>query len=393
MKFLKKFKKSEQGSVTIFVLSTLLVVLLTMIVIYGSMTNKLSSQAKQVSKIQEEYSSQNSNDEMDEKYYEITGDSNEGNGKQYTVTYNYVENGGSSTTKATDKIQSGALIDLSPIATKQGYEFVGWNTDKNATSKIENLNMGTSDITLYAIYSKTLTATFNYYNGRNTDTNNKSVVIYNKNTSGNITVPTIGNVSISGEIYYPRGWSTQTSGNAEIELQSNTTINISENKTYYASYSKIVTVSYDANGGMNVPANQTGMAYMNYSGQKTGATITISNEVPSKQGYKFTNWSASDGKYYEPSSVININNDIKLTATWMMSAQFFFTIDGTTYGLDSGMNWNSWVNSSYNTDGWVIAPNGNVMNSSYTKTVCDPSSNSPVNAYNNIQRYVNYVTR
>ena len=167
MKFLKKFKKSEQGSVTIFVLSTLLVVLLTMIVIYGSMTNKLSSQAKQVSKIQEEYSSQNSNDEMDEKYYEITGDSNEGNGKQYTVTYNYVENGGSSTTKATDKIQSGALIDLSPIATKQGYEFVGWNTDKNATSKIENLNMGTSDITLYAIYSKTLTATFNYYNGRN----------------------------------------------------------------------------------------------------------------------------------------------------------------------------------------------------------------------------------
>ena len=70
MKFLKKFKKSEQGSVTIFVLSTLLVVLLTMIVIYGSMTNKLSSQAKQVSKIQEEYSSQNSNDEMDEKYYD-----------------------------------------------------------------------------------------------------------------------------------------------------------------------------------------------------------------------------------------------------------------------------------------------------------------------------------
>ncbi len=76
MKFLKKFKKSEQGSVTIFVLSTLLVVLLTMIVIYGSMTNKLSSQAKQVSKIQEEYS-EDYLSEMKQEYDKIMGD-NEG---------------------------------------------------------------------------------------------------------------------------------------------------------------------------------------------------------------------------------------------------------------------------------------------------------------------------
>ena len=119
MELLKKFKKSEQGSVTIFVLSSLLVVLLTMIVIYGNMTNKLSSQAKQINKIQEEYSSQNSNDEMDEKYYEITEETNSGDGKQYIVTYNYAENGGNSSTKTTDTIQSGAEIDLSPVATKK----------------------------------------------------------------------------------------------------------------------------------------------------------------------------------------------------------------------------------------------------------------------------------
>lgn len=73
MEFLKKFKKSEQGSVTIFVLSSLLVVLLTMIVIYGSMTNKLSSQAKQVSKIQEEYSGDYIS-EMQQEYDKIIGD-------------------------------------------------------------------------------------------------------------------------------------------------------------------------------------------------------------------------------------------------------------------------------------------------------------------------------
>lgn len=391
MELLKKFKKSEQGSVTIFVLSSLLVVLLTMIVIYGSMTNKLSSQAKQISKIQEEYSSQNSNDEMDEKYYEITGETNSGDGKQYIVTYNYAENGGNSSTKTTDTIQSGAEIDLSPVATKKGYEFVGWNTDRNATSKIENLNMGTNDITLYAIYSKTLTVAFNYYNGQNADINNKSIVIYNKNTSGNITAPTIGSISMSGETYYPRGWSSQVSGNAEIELQDNTTVNISENRTYYASYSKIVTVSYDANGGMNVPTNQTGTAYMNYSGEEIAATITISSQTPSKAGWKFSHW-YGNAKRYSPSETISIYRNLELVANWEMP-MFTVYIDGVQYALDSGMNWRSWVNSSYNTGGFVIAPNGNVMDSSYTKIVYDSTDNMPVNEYDMIQRFLNFYTK
>lgn len=391
MELLKKFKKSEQGSVTIFVLSSLLVVLLTMIVIYGSMTNKLSSQAKQISKIQEEYSSQNSNDEMDEKYYEITGETNSGDGKQYIVTYNYAENGGNSSTKTTDTIQSGAEIDLSPVATKKGYEFVGWNTDRNATSKIENLNMGTNDITLYAIYSKTLTVAFNYYNGQNADINNKSIVIYNKNTSGNITAPTIGSISMSGETYYPRGWSSQVSGNAEIELQDNTTVNISENRTYYASYSKIVTVSYDANGGMNVPTNQTGTAYMNYSGEEIAATITISSQTPSKAGWKFSHW-YGNAKRYSPSETISIYRNLELVANWEMP-MFTVYIDGVQYALDSGMNWRSWVNSSYNTGGFVIAPNGNVMDSSYTKIVYDPTDNMPVNEYDMIPRFLNFYTK
>ena len=391
MEFLKKFKKSEQGSITIFVLSSLLVVLLTMIVIYGSMTNKLSSQAKQINKIQEEYSSQNSNDEMDEKYYEITGETNSGDGKQYIVTYNYAENGGNSSTKTTDTIQSGAEIDLSPVATKKGYEFVGWNTDRNATSKIENLNMGTNDITLYAIYSKTLTVTVNYYNGQNADINNKSIVIYNKNTSGNITAPTIGSISMSGETYYPRGWSSQVSGNAEIELQDNTTVNISENRTYYASYSKIVTVSYDANGGMNVPTNQTGTAYMNYSGEEIAATITISSQTPSKAGWKFSHW-YGNAKRYSPSETISIYRNLELVANWEMP-MFTVYIDGVQYALDSGMNWRSWVNSSYNTGGFVIAPNGNVMDSSYTKIVYDPTDNMPVNEYDMIPRFLNFYTK
>lgn len=76
MELLRKLKKSEQGSITIFVLSSLLVVLLTMIVIYGNMTNKLSSQAEQIRKIQDEYS-EDYISKMRQEYDKIIGDTEE----------------------------------------------------------------------------------------------------------------------------------------------------------------------------------------------------------------------------------------------------------------------------------------------------------------------------
>lgn len=90
MELLKKFKKSEQGSVTIFVLSSLLVVLLTMIVIYGNMTNKLSSQAEQIRKIQEEYKQDDSMmDQLYEQNYDIIDELQIGDTVTYTPTGTY----------------------------------------------------------------------------------------------------------------------------------------------------------------------------------------------------------------------------------------------------------------------------------------------------------------
>ena len=50
--------------------------------------------------------------------------------------------------------------------------------------------MGAGNVTLYAIYSKTLTGTFNYYKYQTTKV---STTIYNTATSGTITAPaTVG---------------------------------------------------------------------------------------------------------------------------------------------------------------------------------------------------------
>ena len=58
--------KSERGSITVFVLSCLLVLLMIAITVYVNMSNKVASQQKQIGKIQEEY--QIDNTKMDEEY-------------------------------------------------------------------------------------------------------------------------------------------------------------------------------------------------------------------------------------------------------------------------------------------------------------------------------------
>ena len=58
-KLLNKIKKDEKGSITVFVLSTMLVVVGVVFTMYFSMMNKTASQKQQLEKIQEEYNQSN----------------------------------------------------------------------------------------------------------------------------------------------------------------------------------------------------------------------------------------------------------------------------------------------------------------------------------------------
>ena len=72
--------------------------------------------------------------------------------KNHLVTYDYSANGGTSTTAENEYINEGESINLSYTATKGGYDFIGWNTNKDAQEGLKELIMGTSDVTLYAIF-------------------------------------------------------------------------------------------------------------------------------------------------------------------------------------------------------------------------------------------------
>ena len=158
----------------------------------------------------------------------------------YTVTYDYETNGGTSATKENDTVESGSNIDLTPTATKSGWTFIGWNTDKDATEALDSLEMSTSNVTLYAIFKKEVTGTFYYYDSGIKNTT-ESCTMYNTATSCSITVPTAtfsSTTSQYGASYVGYG-AVNTMGNSTA-----TSVSISANTSYYASYRKNVTEYY-----------------------------------------------------------------------------------------------------------------------------------------------------
>ena len=68
----------------------------------------------------------------------------------YTVTYD--GNTGTTPTKTSDIRRKTTEADLTPKSTKTGYTFLGWNTDKKATEKLDSYTVN-SNVTLYATWS------------------------------------------------------------------------------------------------------------------------------------------------------------------------------------------------------------------------------------------------
>ena len=158
----------------------------------------------------------------------------------YTVTYNATANGGT-TSAQSRSVTIGSRIDLSLSASKSGYEFLGWNTNPNATSGLSSLTMGTSNVTLYAIYRKTITVTAIDYSGSSKRTRRVTGYAYNKNTSVSLTLPAIGTYShpyCKTNRMTINGWSKSTAATATVNYSSGGTYTFSNNTTIYAKYTQ-----------------------------------------------------------------------------------------------------------------------------------------------------------
>ncbi len=126
--------------------------------------------------------------------FEYTQNDSETNPSEdnYLITYDCTTNGGSSCTNLDTYVKNGTTVTLPEATEKSGYEFIGWNTDPNATTGFDSFTMIESDVTLYAIYKKEITIT--YVKGDAVDSIGRTqdtCTIYNNVTACSVILPDI----------------------------------------------------------------------------------------------------------------------------------------------------------------------------------------------------------
>ncbi len=121
---------------------------------------------------------------------------------RYLVTYDCITNGGSNCTTYNEYFAENSNINLNQTANKEGYELVGWNTNKDAKEALTSINMPSQNTTLYAIFRKGLKV--NYAKGDGITSigkENETCYLYNNAINCEITLP-----SITATGYTIQGW-------------------------------------------------------------------------------------------------------------------------------------------------------------------------------------------
>ena len=207
----------------------------------------------------------------------------------YTVTYDYATNGGSGSSEKTLEASYGSNADLTVTASKNGYEFVGWNTDKDATSGLTTGPKVTNDITLYAIFKKTNTANFYYYSNGATTSAKATCTVYNNQESCNYTLPSgvSGSSGPDGTTY--KGVSNKVSSTTLTTTYPSTSAN------YYAVYegSKSATIYYYNGSGIVSDTSASGKTTGLCDGTSykvTYGSVTVPSTVSKSSGQYGTSY-------------------------------------------------------------------------------------------------------
>ena len=146
-------------------------------------------------------------------------------------------NGGSGTVPATISVQTGkeATIPKSSL-TRSGYWFLGWSTNKNATSATYKSNSKisvTKDTVLYAVWkSQTATTNCTLTFDANGGTNPPAAI-----TAAQGSTVTIPSASVTRTGYWFLGWATSKTATTA-QYKSGNTLKLSANTTLYAVWKK-----------------------------------------------------------------------------------------------------------------------------------------------------------
>ena len=233
----------------------------------------------------------------------------------YTVSYN--ANGGSGAPSSQTKWH-GTNLTLSSIKpTRSGWTFMGWGTSETDTSV--DYSAGASYTanagdTLYAIWRKSLTLTYNA-NGGSGAPSAASAYIYNSTSSKAFTIVSTP-TSLVKSGYTFMGWGTSSS-DTSANYSAGGSVTISANTTIYAIWRKTIKLTYNANGGSGAPAAVSQNVY----NATTSYTFTLSG-TPTRTNYNFLGWSTSASATtpsYKTGGTISLSSSKTLYAVWELA--------------------------------------------------------------------------
>ncbi|MBR5232572.1 MAG: bacterial Ig-like domain-containing protein [Clostridia bacterium] len=242
----------------------------------------------------------------------------------YTLTYN--TNGGSS---GSGTASGDSVYTIkSDIPEKFGYTFLGWSKSSSATSASykpgDSITL-TSNTTLYAVWKQ-----YTLYPAMSETANiafkgQKCFYKFTPSTSGKYVIYSSGSNDTKVYLYNSSG--TEITNNDDVGTNRNFQLvyNLTAGTTYYYAvtfysssmsgsipfkFGPVYTISYSANGGSGAPTAQS----KNY-----GINITLSTNIPTKEGYTFLGWalrSSATSPAYEPGDTFAVDANNTLYAVW-----------------------------------------------------------------------------
>ena len=235
-----------------------------------------------------------------------------------------------------------------------GYWFLGWNTNSAATTGSYDFEYDfEKDVTFYAIWEKMAVYTYDAgegFFGRNPANNDGN----DQEGPGEEPYKTKTEYVREGEYYYIRNEIPWRNDGYEFDCWVDAHDNdISDKETIAnpnvvthvtARWKKIITITYDANGGEFNNWDEGETKYVHYRDGRERDLYVIDGWRPEREGYEFAGWLGQDELIYNEDEETHMwpeitlgNKDLVFTAQWLKRVRVTYDANGGQFdGFDGG---------------------------------------------------------
>lgn len=211
-----------------------------------------------------------------------------------------------------------AEFTVAPDVSYGDYVFAGWNTEPDGSGDYYHEGdtvMSDTNLTLYAVFTRTLEADF--YSGAAGKKETRTAHVIGGQVEP-IQAPELKDMTDWTRI----GW-TEDENRFRADLEAGQEITLTQNASYYGVYRKDVILSYDMNGGEGSQEPMANSCYANVHNEiiYQPAVFQVAGGG-SRKGYVFVGWSETadgTGKLYQKNETVSITENKTLYARWSIA--------------------------------------------------------------------------